>query len=110
MPDWPPVTKRSSEPFAAAELAALALALADALAELAALALLADALEAAELLPPEEQPAKTAAIPAAAPTPMKPLLVKFFMLEPFPFLSNSPYVLGAEALAIPTMPLHRCTN
>jgi hypothetical protein len=63
---------------AAAEAAALADA--EALAEAEALA------DAEEALPlPEEQPARTAAMPAAAPTPMKPLLVKFFIMHSFPF-------------------------
>ena len=65
-------------PPAAAEAAALADA--EALAEAEALA------DAEEALPlPEEQPARTAAMPAAAPTPMKPLLVKFFIMHSFPF-------------------------
>ena len=44
------------------------------------------ALEAALELPPEEQPTKAAAMAAVAPTPMKPLLVRFFMFSlSFPF-------------------------
>ena len=79
MPDSPPVTKRSAEPEAAADAEADAL-LAEAEAE--ALDAEAEAL-ADEALPlPDEHPAKTAAIPAAAPTPMKLLLVKFFMFVP----------------------------
>ena len=79
MPDSPPVTKRMLPPAAAEALAALTEAEALADAEEA----LADAEEALPL--PEEQPARTAAMPAAAPTPMKPLLVKFFIVQSFPF-------------------------
>ena len=71
----------AAAPLAAAEDAAALEAEAAAL-EAEALAAEPEALEAAELLDPDEQPARTAAMAVAAPTPMKLLLVKSFMFIP----------------------------
>lgn len=88
----------AAAPLAAAEDAAALEAEAAAL-EAEALAAEPEALEAAELLDPDEQPARTAAMAVAAPTPMKLLLVKSFMFIPslYPNLtSDAP--LTAHAL------------
>lgn len=108
MPDSPPVPKRRAPPEAAvlalAEAdALLAEALADALADAEALLALP---EAALLEPPEEQPTSAAAMAADAPTPMKPLLVKFFIWS-FPSLFLLAWVYGAHPLGLAPSPYTR---
>ena len=83
----------AAAPLAAAEDAA---ALEAEAAALEAEALAAEP-EAAELLDPDEQPARAAAMAVAAPTPMKLLLVKSFMFIP----SLNPNLTGEAPLSSP---------